>query len=368
MRPSTAEACHTALITLVARTGGVPMDDVPGKVTIGKMENEIMYRHRLTHSSRAAVCTAVLLYGSATLLAAENARDQGIAAKKRAKADPAGAGVFSRANLVAWCIVPFDAKKRGPEQRAEMLRRLGFGRFAYDWRAKHIPTFDREMEALKKHGIKLQAFWFPSDVKHPHARAILDLLKRHGIKTELWVSVGGGGAARGPEGQKKRVDSTARKVRPIAEAAAKIGCTVGLYNHGGWFGEPENQIAVIKQLDLPNVGIVYNLHHGHPHLDRLGELLEKMLPHLLALNLNGMVKDGDKLGKKILPIGQGDRDIELLRVIRNSGYRGPIGILGHRTDQDAEATLRANLDGLGKLLRQLGDVPAGSPGTEKPVP
>ena len=34
--------------------------------------------------------------------------------------------IFARTNLVAWCIVPFDAKKRGPEERAEMLSRLGF--------------------------------------------------------------------------------------------------------------------------------------------------------------------------------------------------------------------------------------------------
>ena len=39
--------------------------------------------------------------------------------------DPlADAGIFSRDNLVAWCIVPFDASKRGPKERAEMLERL----------------------------------------------------------------------------------------------------------------------------------------------------------------------------------------------------------------------------------------------------
>ena len=50
--------------------------------------------------------------------------------------------LFAEKNLVAWCIVPFDARRRGPEERAEMLRRLGFTRFAYDWRSEHIPTFD----------------------------------------------------------------------------------------------------------------------------------------------------------------------------------------------------------------------------------
>ena len=32
-------------------------------------------------------------------------------------------GIFDRGNLVAWCIVPFDAKKRGPEERAVMATR-----------------------------------------------------------------------------------------------------------------------------------------------------------------------------------------------------------------------------------------------------
>src|SRR5688500_8120471 len=73
-----------------------------------------------------------------------------------------GSALFDRPNLVAWCIVPFDAKRRGPEERAQMLKRLGFTRFAYDWRAEHLPTFDAELDALKKHGISLEAFWFPA--------------------------------------------------------------------------------------------------------------------------------------------------------------------------------------------------------------
>ena len=40
---------------------------------------------------------------------------------------------FHRDQLVAWCIVPFDAKQRGPEARAIMVRGLGMTRVAYDW-------------------------------------------------------------------------------------------------------------------------------------------------------------------------------------------------------------------------------------------
>src|SRR3954451_9829406 len=77
-------------------------------------------------------------------------------------AEPAkGEGIYARKNLVAWCIVPFDAKKRTPAQRAEMLERIGIHRYAYDWRAEHLPTFDRELTELQKHHIELTAVWFP---------------------------------------------------------------------------------------------------------------------------------------------------------------------------------------------------------------
>lgn len=267
--------------------------------------------------------------------------------------------LFARENLVAWCIVPFDSQKRSPEERAQMLARLGFKRFAYDWRAEHLPTFDREIAALTKHQISLDAVWFPAALDND-ARTILDALGRHQIHTQLWVTMGDPA----PQGdQAAKVDAGAAAIQPIAAAAEKLGCKVALYNHGGWFGEPENQLAIIDKLGMPNVGIVYNLHHGHEHLERFAPLLKKMLPHLLALNLNGMDRQGDQHGRKILPLAQGEDDLALLRTICDSGYRDPIGILGHTMD-DAQERLRDNLDGLDWLVAQL----AGKPVAEKPTP
>ncbi len=182
------------------------------------------------------------------------------------------------------------------------------------------------------------------------------------MKPQLWVS-GGGAPTKDAAEQKERVEKEAARIRPIAEAAAAQGLKVALYNHGGWFGEPENQIEIIEKLGLPNVGLVYNLHHGHGHLDRFPQLLQKMKPHLLALNLNGMTRGGDRAGDKILPLAQGELDLQLLRVIRDSGWRGPVGILNH-TGEDAEARLLDNLDGLEWLTPQLNGKPPG----DKPVP
>ena len=71
--------------------------------------------------------------------------------------------LWAHDNLLAWCVVPFDAKNRGPEERAKMLAKLGFTKFAYDWRPVHVPTFDTEIAALNQHGIHLEAWWFPFD-------------------------------------------------------------------------------------------------------------------------------------------------------------------------------------------------------------
>ena len=279
--------------------------------------------------------------------------------------------LFGRDNLIAWCIVPFDSQKRAPEARAEMLQKLGFKHFAYDWRAEHVPTFDAEIDALKKRGVSLDAFWVAPGELNRESRLILDVLKSHDVHAQLWVLLDlGGDNATGDE-QERRIKLAAEKLKPLATEAAKAGCTLGLYNHGGWFGEPENQIAILERLKkegVDNIGIVYNLHHGHEHLDRFPALLKTMLPYLQALNLNGMDTSGDKTGRKILPLGQGEHDLKLLKIILESGYQGPIGILGH-TQDDAEERLRDNLDGLDWLLPQLEGKPAPPrPKPRTPVP
>jgi len=258
--------------------------------------------------------------------------------------------LFRRDNLVAWCIVPFDANKRGPEERAAMLERLGLKHFAYDWRGEHIPTFDEEWDALAKHDVALDAFWsVPPDLP-----GLLASLQRRGLAPSFWVMA----SAPADLDQAAKVKHAADRLRPLAETLAEAGCRLSIYNHGGWAGEPANMVAVCEALDLSNVGIVYNQHHGHDHLPDFAESLAQMLPHLHFLNLNGMTAEGDKLGKKILVLGQGNLDVELARTICESGYAGPIGILNH-TGHDAEARLLDNLEGLAWIAGEL---------TGKPIP
>jgi sugar phosphate isomerase/epimerase len=261
--------------------------------------------------------------------------------------------VFARSNLIAWCIVPFDSQNRGPEERAAMLEKLGIRMLAYDWRDKHIPTFDEEADALARHHVKLQAFWLtsgPDPAGDRKVGVVLDFLRRRGIHTQLWYMFV---PPKNFEAltQEQKVEMAAKAVGKLASMAAQIGCSVGMYNHGGWYGEPENQLAVLERLKLPNVGLVYNFHHAHAQIDRFPEFFPKMRPHLMALNLAGLRK-GDR---EVYAVGGGDRELEMMRLIRRGGYRGPIGIINERIAPDAEVGLKMNLDGMKKLLTEMGD-------------
>ena len=276
-------------------------------------------------------------------------------------------GLFARTNLVAWCIVPFDSKRRGPEERAAMLEALGVRRLAYDWRAEHIPTFDAEVEALNRHGIELTAWWFPAAL-NDEARAILACLERHRLHPQLWVTLGTEPEP-DPDRLAVKMDEAFATLSGICEAAARVGSTVGLYNHLGWFGEPVHQVNLMDRLCAAghtNVGAVYNFHHAHDQMDRLGQTLALLQPHLLAVNLNGMVRGGDRTGRKIVPLGQGDEELRMLRQLVASGWRGPVGILGH-TDEDAEVKLRKELDGIAKLTAQLGPEGSGATSRRRPA-
>ena len=257
---------------------------------------------------------------------------------------------FTRANLIAWCIVPFDAKQRGPEERAAMVRQLGLRRVAYDWRTEHIPTFEREVQAYQKHGIEFFAFWRWHDDLEP-------LIERYGINPQIWQTC----QTIDHGSREEKIDAAIDRLRPLVEKTRRHGLSLGLYNHGGWGGEPKNMVAVCRRLwrdfDADHVGIVYNFHHGHAHVEGFRQHLRQMLPYLLCVNLNGMQDLSDpedpRDKNKIMSVGAGKYESEMIRTLIGSGYEGPIGVIGHRREFDVEQVLRNNIKGLDAITRDL---------------
>ena len=260
------------------------------------------------------------------------------------------ADVLHRENLVAWCIVPFDAQKRSPAERAVMLKDLGITRCAYDWRAEHVASFEQEILEYKKHGIEFFAFW------STHEKA-LELFEKHQIHPQIWQTLPDPGG----NDESAKVELAARQMESLAKRTKAMNCQLGLYNHGGWGGEPANMVAVcrrLRELGYDHVGIVYNFHHGHGHISDWAQSFAIMKPYLLCLNLNGMNGEAQP---KILGIGKGQYELEMIRVVTDSDYDGPIGILDHRNELDARKSLQENLSGLDWVRKELTKPGSGGP-------
>lgn len=262
--------------------------------------------------------------------------------------------LFRKDNLVAWCVVPFDSVNRTPQQRVAMLKELGFSHFAYDWRQQHLETFAEEIRALQSNDIHLKSVWMWIDTDSgalldDNNQRLLDIIKEHDVKTDLWL----GFSNKHFEGltDEQKLEKAAASVSFIRDEATKLGCTVSLYNHGDWFGEPLNQVRIIEKIGDDSIGIVYNFHHAHEQIDEFPSTLEKMLPYLNTVNLNGMRKGGPK----ILTIGEGDQELQMMKTLQASGYEGALGIICHIETEDAKVVLKRNMDGLKSLLKSLGE-------------
>ncbi|NND08508.1 MAG: TIM barrel protein [Saprospiraceae bacterium] len=258
---------------------------------------------------------------------------------------------LDRQDLLAWCIVPFDSEKRTPLERIKMLRRLGLHRYAYDWREEHLAEMSLEWSVAERYDVEVSAVWMYingdrdtlGDLGELNER-VFQTIERTGIKTDLWVSFNQNYFNEVTTGGE--LVKAAEMINYLAKRAAQAGCRIGLYNHGGdWFGDPRNQIRIIEQLDHKNIGLVYNFHHAHEQLEEFGQLVSDMLPYLWTVNLNGMRAGGPK----ILAIGEGDREKDMVRSLLEKGYDGDFGIIGHIDTADVEVVLRNNLNGLTKL-------------------
>jgi sugar phosphate isomerase/epimerase len=270
----------------------------------------------------------------------------------RQKTQTKTTAMFEKENLIAWCIVPFDAEERSPEERADMLDELGISQLAYDYRDKHLPFFEEEIRVMAAHGIELRAVWFwvqggGNELLDSTNEFILETLKKTGTRTELWVSFPESYFEGNSDGES--LQKAVEAVREIQQRAEEIGCTVALYNHGGWFGEPENLVRIVEAVGPDKIKIVYNFHHAHHRIDQFREDFTSMMPYLSAVNINGM----RKRGPMIITLGKGNEESGMLKIMQESGYTGPIGILGHTDGEDIRVVLERNLKGLRKLEQSL---------------
>jgi sugar phosphate isomerase/epimerase len=251
----------------------------------------------------------------------------------------------------AWCIVPFDKNERNPQERINMLKDLGIQTYAYDWREKHLPEMSDEFILAQQNNVAINAVWMWIDPKVDAIKklssaneSVIKTIEKTGLKTTLWVSFQ-------PEYFKGLDDAAAVKkgaemIYYLHDRCAAIGCKLALYNHGDWFGDPANQIKIIRTLGRYDIGLVYSFHHAHQQMNQFEQMVKMMVPYLVAVNLNGMKRGGPQ----IYPLGKGDDEKAMIDILLKAGYKGPFGILGHKEDADVKLILQENLEGYHQLF------------------
>ncbi|MEO9510506.1 MAG: hypothetical protein ABJN84_16895 [Flavobacteriaceae bacterium] len=253
-------------------------------------------------------------------------------------------------NMYPWCIVAFDSIERSPKERILMLKELGFSKYAFDWRNKDLDEAKNELLMAKENNIEVISVWLWLNAKRdsfnvlsPANNRMLEIIKNSNLKTTIWLSF----SPNFFEGnsQEKSMAIATDMIKLVHKKAIEIDCNVALYNHRGWFGDTKNQIALIKALPQYNLSMVYNFHHAHDYLADFPQIVKKITPYLSAVNLNGMRKEGPK----ILPIGEGDWETNMINLLIDAGYSGPWGILGHVENRDVQQVLEQNILGLNTL-------------------
>ncbi len=254
-------------------------------------------------------------------------------------------------NLYPWCIVTYDSLERTPKERIRLLNEMGFTNYAYDWRDRHLEDMEEELTLAMENGIEVISVWLWLNAKRdsldqlsPGNERMFEILEEIELKTTLWLGLSPNFFS--DQAQDESLKEAVALVKFINEKAYQIGCDVALYSHSGWFRDVQNQIQIIDALPEYPMTIVYNFHHSQKDLDNFDEIAKIMTPYLSGVNLNGVRKDGPK----ILTIGQGDNEIEMINRLMENGYSGPWGILGHIENEDVQLVLERNIEGLGQMI------------------
>jgi sugar phosphate isomerase/epimerase len=226
-----------------------------------------------------------------------------------------------------FCIDWHDAKKRSFPEQAAMLKELGYDGVGHIWLDK---VADR-IESLDKVGLKLYQITMTVDLTpgkpayDSRFKDVLALVKGRNVQFDLLV--GGGKPS-----DLALDDRAVTILREMSDLARDSGSQLLLYPHvSNWIERIDDSVRVAEKVDRPNVGVMFNLCHWlrvDPSRD-YRSLLERAMPRLWAVSINGADVNDDKPGwdHYIQPLDRGSFDVAgLLKTLDELGYKGPIGL------------------------------------------
>ena len=244
-----------------------------------------------------------------------------------------------------------DARNKTIAQQAEMLCELGYDGYGYT----DFENLPEVLSELDKNNLKLFTIYTelkPYD-KQPFNPKLKESLKMlDGKDTFIWFFIKSSQFKKSsPEGDGKAVTI----IREIADIAKKYDVKIALYPHTFfWMERTEDALRVARKVNRKNVGITFNLCHW---LKVEGDkdpkaVLKSAMPHLFVVTINGADKGAAGWDRLIQPLDKGSFDnYELLKNLKDLGYRGPIGLQGYGIKGNAHENLKRSITAWKKLHR-----------------
>lgn len=259
-----------------------------------------------------------------------------------------------------WTFFPFcidwhDAKRRGFEQQAAMLKELGYGGVGHIW----LDKVAERLDSLDRAGLKLYQITMTVDLTpgkppyDPRFEEVLKLVKGRHVQFDLLIS---GFKPSDPAGDARAVEV----LRAMSDLARDSGSDLLLYPHvNNWIERFDDAVRVARKVDRPNVGVMFNLCHwlrvekGRDYK----ETLRPGLPWLRAVSINGADTHDDHAGwdRYIQPLDRGDFDVAgLLSTLKTMGYKGPVGLQCFGIGGDAREHLARSRAAWDEIMKKVG--------------
>jgi sugar phosphate isomerase/epimerase len=219
-------------------------------------------------------------------------------------------------------VFAYEFGEISPEQQAGFAREYGFEGTVFD----HARLIPERLRALDEAHLQLFFLWLTVDISQgqikyePEMEAAIEALQGRG--TVVWVAIQGDDA-----GAEER---TIQAVDRISDLASRSNLRVALYPHYGFYlARFRDVVRVAERVGRSNVGVTFNLcHELRSGFDpEFPQLLDKAIPRLYGVTVNGADRQGRDWNTLIQPLGRGDYDVTgLVRTMTKAGYRGPFGI------------------------------------------
>ena len=260
--------------------------------------------------------------------------------------EPGSSATAERPNpFFAFCMDTHDSEKRTLAEQAELLAELGYDGAGHLW----LDNVDRRLQTLDAHELRLFQIYLRVSIApdnppyDPRLRETLPLLKDQDVMLALLMT----GL---PPSDLAGDDRAVQIVRQIADMAAEHSVRVALYPHSGdWLERVEDANRIVRKVDRPNVGVMFNLCHWLKvdNEENLRPLLVSVMPHLFAVSINGTDRAAEiraGTGNWLQPLDSGSFDVgAFLETLRELGYRGPVGLQCYGIKGDARDHLTRSM-------------------------